>query len=130
MRTDDRYPGGGAIPVEPDDPCPEYGWYSMELPNLIENSLQPLRETFSRSGLERIDISASPHHGIYGESWVECFYFTVEYEEAVREVGEYTSSRDFARYTLERKKLIGPLITEDPSPYSNIYMVPSTDRDV
>ncbi|PQE30578.1 Ribosomal l32 protein [Rutstroemia sp. NJR-2017a WRK4] len=101
MRTDSRYPGGGAISVEPDDPCPEYGWYSMELPNLIEKFLELHCSHSERRSVEVV-WKGLTYQRVLTTEFMENLGWNVsispvEYEEAVREVGEYTSSRDFAR---------------------------------
>ncbi|KAF5869702.1 uncharacterized protein Bfra_010901 [Botrytis fragariae] len=134
MQTGRFYPGGGTDPVEPDELFPEDGWYSMELPNLIEKFLE-LHSTYSnKRSVEGIWKGLSDKRVLETE-FMECLWwnvstFPVENEEALAMFGKYhNKDESYARYTLERNKLTEPLITQDPSPFSDIYVYSQINRE-
>ncbi|TGO46710.1 hypothetical protein BOTNAR_0570g00010 [Botryotinia narcissicola] len=117
MQTGRFYPGEGIDPVHPDELFPEDGWYSMELPNLIEKFLELHSNLFMKRSVEVI--------------WKGLTYKRVLETEFMEILGGLSPPHPskmkkhllyltFARYTLKRKKLTGPLITQDPSPFSDI----------
>jgi hypothetical protein len=133
MQTDIYYPGGGAIAVEPDDQFPDKGWYSMELPNLIEKFLE-LHCTHSERRSVEVVWKGLTYQRVLATEFMENLGWNIstspaESEEIVRKIGIYHNhdDSDFARYTLRRKKLVGPLIAQDPSPFS---LLPHINRDV
>jgi hypothetical protein len=134
MRTDSRYPGGGAVPVESMDQCPEHGWYSMELPNLIEKFLELHSNHSKKRSVEVVWKGLSYQRVLMTEFMENLGWNTspspAENDEVRVLFGSSHNHRDFARYTLRREKLTGPLITQDPSPYSHIYIYPGINREV
>ncbi|TGO27998.1 hypothetical protein BPAE_0034g00780 [Botrytis paeoniae] len=126
MQTGRFYPGGGADPVEPDELFPENGWYSMELPNLIEKFLE-LHSTHSTKRSVEVVWNGLTYKRALETEFMESLGWNVstspvENKEALAIFGKYhNKDENFASYTLRRKKLKGELITQDPSPFSNIH---------
>ncbi|TGO35033.1 hypothetical protein BHYA_0173g00280 [Botrytis hyacinthi] len=134
MRTGRFYPGGGTDPVDPDQLFPEDGWYSMELPNLIEKFLE-LHSTHSMKRSVEVIWKGLTYKRVLETKFMENLGWNisttpVENEEALAIFGEYHNKDEtFAMYTLKRNKLMEPLITQDPSPYSDMYVYSQTNRE-
>ncbi|THV53288.1 hypothetical protein BGAL_0055g00470 [Botrytis galanthina] len=134
MRTGRFYPGGGTDPVDPDELFPEDGWYSMELPNLIEKFLE-LHSTHSMKRSVEVIWKGLTYKRVLETEFMENLGWNistspVENEEALAIFGKYYNKDEtFVRYTLKRKKLMGPLITQDPSPYSDMYVYSQMNRE-
>ncbi|TGO92201.1 hypothetical protein BPOR_0008g00410 [Botrytis porri] len=125
MRTGRFYPGGGTDPVEPDELLPEHGSYSMELPNLTEKFLELHSSHSLKHSVEVVWKGLTYKRALETEFMESLGWDTstspVENEEALAIFGKcHKKDEGFARYTLKRKKLTGPLITQDTSPYSNM----------
>ncbi|TGO44039.1 hypothetical protein BCON_0632g00040 [Botryotinia convoluta] len=112
MRTGGFYPGGGLVTVEPDEPCPELGWYmevvwkGLTYKQLLGTEfMENLGWNISTSPAEKDEVTA-----LYG-------------------ISPYGNHTDFAKYTLRRKKLMGPLMTQDPSPFSDINIFKNSEMN-
>jgi hypothetical protein len=135
MRIDGRYPGGGAEP-EPMDQCPENSWYSMELPNLLEKFLElhsPPSEEGSVEviwkGLAYQRLLIAEQDSIKNLGW-DMSTSPADNDEMRFWFGSSFNHEDFASYTLRRQNFTGPLITQDPSPYSHVYIFPGINREL
>ncbi|KAF7896306.1 hypothetical protein EAF00_006320 [Botryotinia globosa] len=134
MQTGRFYPGGGTDPVDPDELFPEDGWYSMELPNSIEKFLE-LHSTRSMQRSVELIWKGLTYKRVLETEFMENLGLNistspVENEEACAIFGKYHNQHEtFARYTLNRKKLTGPLITQDLSPFSDMYVYSQINRE-
>ncbi|KAM0313463.1 hypothetical protein ACHAO8_005416 [Botrytis cinerea] len=124
MQTSRYYPGGGTDPVIIYENFPEDSWYSMDLPNLIEKFLE-LHSTRSMKRSVEVVWKGVAYKRLLETEFVESVGWNIstspaENEEVLAIFGEYYDrSESFARYTLMRKELTGPLIAEHPMPFSS-----------
>lgn len=124
MQTSRYYPGGGTDPVIIYENFPEDSWYSMDLPNLIEKFLE-LHSTRSMKRSVEAVWKGVAYKRLLETEFVESVGWNIstspaENEEVLAIFGEYYDrSESFARYTLMRKELTGPLIAEHPMPFSS-----------
>ncbi|KAF7939759.1 hypothetical protein BELL_0015g00400 [Botrytis elliptica] len=131
MRTGASYPGGRTGLVEPNELRPNNEWYSMELPNLIEKFLE-LHSTRSMKRSVEVLWKGLTYKRVLETEFMENLgwnIFTSPVEEALAIFGkDHNKDETFVRYTLKRKKLTGPLVTQDPSPYSDVNISPRRRR--
>jgi hypothetical protein len=135
MQTGGDYPGGGLVKVDPYDPCPEFGWYSMELPNLMEKFLE-LHCNHSNTRSVEVVWKGLTYKQLLGTEFMENLGWDISTSPiekvevtALYGISPYGNHTDFAKYTLRRKKLTGPLITQDPSPFSDISIFTNSYTD-
>lgn len=129
------YPGGGAEP-EPMDQCPEYGWYSMELPNLVETFIDlHTRRSGERDLIEVLwKGMASRRVLLAEEDLINDLGWNMSITPIEEDQASFPNCKSLipggvTKYTLRRRKFIGRLTTQDPSPFSDIYILTTVDRE-
>jgi len=135
MRIGGCYPGGGARPRTSEDQCPEDGWYGMELPNLLERFLELHSNRSEKGSVEVVWKGLTFKRELMAEQdliknlgWNLSISPAGNYEVRSK-YGSIVNSENFVEYRLRREKTTGPLITQSPSLYSDMYMYSMTDRD-
>ncbi|TEY33602.1 hypothetical protein BOTCAL_0674g00020 [Botryotinia calthae] len=125
MQTGRYYPGGGTDPlILYEAHFPEDSWYSMDLPNFIERFLE-LHSTRSTKRSVEVVWKGVAYKRLLETEFVESVGWNISTapagnEEVLAIFGEYYNRNEsFAKYTLRRKKLTGPLIAEHPMPFNS-----------
>jgi hypothetical protein len=120
MQLDSIYPGAGANPMA-DDCCPDRRWYSMELANLAEKFVElhtqkeGLVEVLWKGRKYRSEIPVERELAeLIG--W-KMTVLPVEEDDACF-WPNFLIPGGVAKYILRRKKLLEPLMAQDPSPFS------------
>ncbi|TVY45987.1 hypothetical protein LCER1_G008568 [Lachnellula cervina] len=129
------YPGAGSIP-EPEDQHPDGGWWSMELPNLVELFRQSHTQQHGLNGAVEVlwngrdyrKALLSEQAAIESLGW-QMTVSPVE-EDTIRFNPAYDKSPwRIATYVLKREKLTEPLMAHDPSPHSEVYTYTGLNAD-
>ncbi|CZR60672.1 uncharacterized protein PAC_10568 [Phialocephala subalpina] len=121
------YPGARS-PRTRDDCCPENGWYSMDLPNLIEKSrsLHAQQVEVLWKGEDCRKELEDQQEIMEGIGWQvnvlpaaeDELHPNPEYHGCHPTMDEWR----IAKYVLRRKKLTEPLCAEDPCPHSHVSL--------
>ncbi|KAH6664540.1 hypothetical protein B0J14DRAFT_247704 [Halenospora varia] len=134
MQLDHAYPGGGTNP-HPMEQIPESGWYSMELPNLVDkfldlytrsSGLKDFVEVLWKGSASR-RILLAEQGTIKDLGWMMTLS-PIEEDEVSFYPDSFPVSGGVTKYVLRRRRIVGALMAQDPSPWSRTGVYRSMDR--